>query len=141
MSYLSTPAPAFDEISAPFWAHCAERRLCFQSCGDCGHLAHPPIPICPHCRSLNRQWRSAPDAASVFSFVWVHTAAHASVRDRLPYNVVLVEFPELPGIRLVSNVIDVQRGELAIGDALTLAWEEGGDGQMLPRFRRKGSAP
>ena len=52
----------------------------------------------------------------MYSFVLVHTAAHESVVGTLPYNVVLVEFPALPGVRLISNVIDANPGELAIGD-------------------------
>lgn len=56
--------------------------------------------------------------------------------DRLPYNVV-VEFPALPGVRLVSNVLDVTPADLAIGDALALVWDEVKAAGPLPRFRRR----
>jgi hypothetical protein len=39
----------------------------------------------------------------------------------------------MPGVRLVSNLIDA---EPAVGMAVTLAWEDGPAGQPLPRFRR-----
>ena len=100
----------------------------------CAHLIHPPLPVCPRCQSVERQWAPAPREAVVFSFVWVHTAAHDSVADVLPYNVALVEFPALPGVRLVSNVVNVKHGDLAIADRLALVWEEGEAGQWLPRF-------
>lgn len=139
MPYLPTsvPGPKIDDVNAPFWEHCRAQRLTFQQCGGCAHLIHPPLPVCPRCQSVERQWREAPPAAVVFSLVWVHTAAHDSVANEIPYNVALVEFPALPGVRLVSNVVNVEPGQLAIGDRLILLWEEGEGGQWLPRFRKE----
>jgi len=128
------PDPNVDD--APFWTHCAARRLTFQRCTACGRVTHPPIGVCPACQSFERTWIDAPPDARVYSFTWVHTAAHESVAQSLPYNVVVVEFPALPGVRLISNVVDVVPGELAIGDALTLAWEDVGESVVLPRFRK-----
>lgn len=121
---------------AEFWAHCNARRLMFQSCPHCGHAVHPPLPVCPRCQSLERAWVEAPARAVVFSFTWAHSAAHPDVRDALPYNVVLLEFPDLPGVRLVSNVVDTSPGDLGIGDPVELAWDEAG-AQWLPRFRKR----
>ena len=141
MPYLpeSLPAPAIDETSAPFWERCNAKRLSFQQCADCLTLVHPPLPVCPKCQSVHRNWVDAPSRARVFSFVWAHTAAHDSVKAVLPYNVVLVEFPDLPGVRLLSNVIGTMRGELAIGDGLELVWDQQAENRWLPRFRRVGA--
>jgi uncharacterized OB-fold protein len=143
MPYLpiTVPGPKIDEVNAPFWENCSAHRLTFQQCGDCGHLVHPPLPICPRCQSLHRVWKEAPSLATVFSFTWMHTAAHDSVVDCLPYNAALVEFPELPGVRLVTNVVDVEPGDLAIGDEVRLIWETGGNDQALPRFSKHGQIP
>ena len=128
------PEPNADD--APYWANCAARRLTFQRCRDCGRVTHPPIGVCPACQSFDRDWIDAPEDARVFSFTWVHTAAHESVAQSLPYNVAVVEFPELPGVRLITNVVLVVLGDLAIGDRVSLLWEEVGDGVLLPRFRK-----
>jgi len=133
---VTTPGPRIDEVNEPYWAHCNAHRLCFQKCADCGHLVHPPLPVCPACQSCKRDWQEAPQVGEVYSFVWVHTAAHDSVAQSLPYNVALVRFPDLPGVRLVSNVVNVPQGELAIGDRVTLVWEDGENGQQVPRFRK-----
>jgi uncharacterized OB-fold protein len=138
MAYLPNglPGPNPDEVSGPFWANCNQRRLTFQTCGDCGWRTHPPMPVCPSCQSLRRVWTDAPLEGRVFSFIWAHTAAHASLRElQLPYNVVVVEFPDFPGVRLISNVIDVDMGGLQIGDRLNLLWEKV-EAHWLPRFSR-----
>lgn len=137
MAYLpdTVPAPVLDETNAPFWENCRAQRLAFQQCGDCHAVVHPPLPVCPRCQSAARHWLEAPSRARVYSFIWAHTAAHDSVRASLPYNVVLVEFPDLPGVRLVSNVVDARIGELAIGAAVRLQWEAAPGGLWLPRFR------
>jgi len=138
MPYLppTVPGPVINEINAPFWESCRQHRLSFQECGNCRRVVHPPLPVCPECQSRERQWREVRGEGVVFSFTWAHTAAHESVRESLPYNIVLVEFPELPGVRLVSNVVNVRPGELAIGDRLALLWETDAAGQSVPRFRK-----
>ncbi len=138
MSYLGghdvAPRPNADD--APFWENCAQRRLTFQKCRDCGTPTHPPIGVCPHCQSMARDWTEAPANARVYSFTWIHTAADDAVAQSLPYNVAVVEFPGLPGVRLVTNVVDVRPGELSIGDSVTLAWDAIDCAMFLPRYRR-----
>jgi uncharacterized OB-fold protein len=138
MPYLPADLPFLDTAheQAEFWAHCRRRRLMFQACGDCGRPCHPPLPICPGCQSAQRVWIAAPSAARLFSYTVVHHASHPAVTAHLPYNVALVEFPELPGVRLISNVIDAAAEALVVGMALELVWEDGPAGQPLPRFRR-----
>lgn len=142
MSYFGgrdvVPTPNADD--APFWEHCAQHRLTFQKCRACGTLVHPPIGVCPACQSIEREWVEAPPDAVIWSFTWIHTAAHDAVGGHLPYNVVVVEFPRLPGVRLISNVVDAVPGGLAVGDRVSLVWEAAGEGGALPRFRR-GTAP
>lgn len=138
MSYFSgreiAPTPNADDT--PFWESCARRRLAFQRCLACRKVTHPPIGVCPACQSMEREWVAAPQRACVFSFTWIHTAAHESVAGRLPYNVTVVEFPDMPGVRLVTNVVEVKPGELKVGDSVVLVWEESGQAGPLPRFRK-----
>lgn len=139
MPYLpdNVPAPQLDETNEPFWQNCNKRKLSFQQCVDCRHITHPPLPVCPACQSLRREWIEAPPEAVVFSYTWAHTAAHPSVKSALPYNVTVVEFPELPGVRLITNVIDVKPGELDFGDRVELDWEMVEGPQWVPRFRKR----
>ena len=137
MPYLpdSLPFPEPDMDAAEFWEHCRERRLMFQACGDCGVAQHPPLPVCAACQSTNRTWVPAPTEARVFSYTFAHHASYPAVRDRLPYNVAVIAFPALPGVKLISNVIGAEPGALSVDAEVELVWDEGPGGQWLPRFR------
>jgi uncharacterized OB-fold protein len=79
----------------------------------------------------------APEHGVVFSFTIVHHPAHPGVADIVPYNVVVVDFPECGHARLVSNVVDATPEEIAIGMEVALVWETAGNGVLIPRFRKR----
>jgi uncharacterized OB-fold protein len=137
MPYLSArlpmPTPTIDD--APFWAAAAEQRLVFQRCADCSRHRHPPSPMCPSCQSMNVEWSETSGPAKLFSYTVTHVEPHPELKGRAPYVVALVIFPELDDVRLVTNVVDADEGELHIGSEVTLTWESVGDGMCLPRFR------
>ncbi|WP_293951057.1 Zn-ribbon domain-containing OB-fold protein [Sneathiella sp.] len=118
---------------AGFWEACSNRRLAFQSCNDCHTLRHPPTPVCPKCRSTHVHWQEAPEIGEIFSFTRIHHASHPAVSDQLPYIVAIVTFPELPGIRFISNVTETD--SIHIGMQVRLWWDDIGDGVYIPRFK------
>ena len=73
----------------------------------------------------------------VFSYTIVHHPLHPAVAAIVPYNVVVVDFPECGHVRLVSNVIDVMPKQIRIGMEVSLTWETTGNSMLVPRFRRK----
>lgn len=139
MAYLPAELPAVRPTldDQPFWQYCNQHSLRFQTCIDCGHVRHPPMPVCPRCHGSRHEWREAAGPMRVFTYTWVHHPAHPAVHDSLPYNVVVVQFSECGGVKLVSNVIDAHPDTLKIGAELDLVWETGAEGQELPRFRLK----
>jgi uncharacterized OB-fold protein len=139
MPYLPSgaPSPQPNDDDAPYWANCRLQRLTFQRCSDCGSVTHPPLAVCPKCQSSNRGWIDAPADGVVFSFTWIHSSAHDAITSNvLPYNAAVIEFPSLPGVRLVSNVVDAHPDDLQIGDRVRLIWEADGADVPLPRFRK-----
>jgi len=137
MSYFPADMPGLEETmdDAEFWEFCAKRDLRFQACADCGALRHPPSPICANCHSTKVEWRKAPDEALIYTFTVVHHAGHPAVKSNLPYVIGLVEFPELPGVRLVTNITDIPPSSVKIGMKVCLWWDDIGDGMYAPRFR------
>jgi uncharacterized OB-fold protein len=125
------PVPGPDDEF--FWAGVREGRLFAQRCADCGRLRHPPLPMCPSCRSLAWAPSELQGRGSVYAWIVSH---HPSEPDAEPRVVVLVELDE--GVRLVSNLRDVAPGDVAIGMPVEVAFEDLGD-VVLPQFRPVGS--
>ncbi len=119
------------------WEHCARGELRFQRCDACQAWRHPPAPLCGVCRSPRARWELAPGAAELFSYTVVHHAASAALQQAVPYNIAIVAFPLLDGLRLVSNVIDAAPDELRIGMPLDLVWQHSDDARQLPLFRKR----
>jgi hypothetical protein len=139
MAYLPAeipgPQPTVDD--QPFWDYCQQRELRFQRCLSCRRFHHPPAPVCSHCRSFNSEWVRAPETGVVFSFTIVHHPAHPAMTNVVPYNIVVIDFPECDHVRLVSNLVDAAPDEIHIGMKVTLVWEIAGNGMLVPRFKRR----
>ena len=124
-----------DVHTQQFWDFCARRELRFQRCGGCGRFRHPPRPGCPHCASTNVAWVASAGRGRVFTFTMVHHEEFPSLAAELPYNVSAGVLDDVPGVRLVTNVVDVAPGALAIDLPVVLAWDEPQAGVVLPRVR------
>jgi hypothetical protein len=125
-----------DHISQEFWDRARQHELVFQQCPHCQTFRHPPAPICPVCRSADVQWVPVSGRGTVFSYTIVTHGVHPALAESLPFNVILVEFPDAPGVRLVSNLIDTPPEEVEVGMAVEVVWEDLDNGNTLPRFRR-----
>ncbi|PHP67773.1 DNA-binding protein [Zhengella mangrovi] len=112
-------------------------RLTFQHCRHCGNNWLPARAECPRCWSDDFDWHAASGNATVHSWVVFHVAFDPRYRDRVPYNVALVDLDEGP--RLITNIIDMPDDTDVIGRRVALVFEEDMDRQ-LPRFRLTGDA-
>ena len=129
---MTVPAPEHNEINAPYWDSLAQGRLCFQRCTQCGHAWLPPRSECPACLCDEPRWEQATGSARLVSWVIYHIAYHPAFKDRLPYNVAVVELDEGP--RLISNIVGVDDAQrLIIDQPLRLVIEDEG-GTAVPRF-------
>jgi hypothetical protein len=137
MSYLPDLASLGPDVhTREFWAWCARRELRFQRCDGCGRFRQPPRPGCPHCASPASTWVRVAGRGRLFTYTIVHHAALPSLASRVPYNVSTVELDDAPGVRLITNVLDIAPADLSIGMPLELVWDEEPSGVVLPRFRR-----
>lgn len=119
-----------------YWEFCARRELRFQKCGGCGAFRFPPLTGCRDCGSTESAWVAVAGRARIFSYTVVHHPAIPDLQGDVPYPVVVVEFDDAPGARLISNVLDVAPDEVEIGLELDLVWDEPSPGVVLPRFRK-----
>jgi len=126
------PQPTLDDQE--FWEACNRDELVIQQCAECGTLRHLPRPMCPKCYSLQYQWPVMSGRGTVHSYTVIHNPAHPALRDRVPYNVVLVELEEGP--RVVSNVVDTPSEGIHVGMPVVVLFQEVAPGVKLPKFRK-----
>ena len=97
-----TAALDVDTINEAYGAALAEGRLVMQVC-ECGHRWMPPRAACSSCLGSRWTWATVQGGGRLKSWVVYHVAFHESFRERLPYNVALVELDEGP--RLITNIV------------------------------------
>ncbi|EKF21134.1 hypothetical protein C731_4837 [Mycolicibacterium hassiacum DSM 44199] len=137
-SGLATTLPAehiriaVNRHTEPFWQAAKERRLVAPKCSDCGTFRLPPTPFCPNCQSKAVTWVDLSGEATVYSFAVIHGIPGLPDLTVVP---VVVDLPDAPGARLVSNVIDIAPADVRIGMRLRVDFRPIADGWMLPVFR------
>ncbi len=131
-----------DPVMAPFFAASGRGELRIQACVSCGRLRHPPRPVCPWCRSFEREWRLMSGRGVVWSFVVPHPPLLPAYAEVAPYNVVVVELEDDPSVRLVGNVVasadatlnSVDPAAVSIGMTVQVVFPPADDGVVLPRW-------
>jgi len=129
----SMPPPLADTITLPFWQAAAEHRLVVQRCGDCGRTRLPPAPICPGCRSEASDWQEVPGRGEVYTYTIVHRPIAAE--QTLPFVVAVIALEESGGLRMISNLVDVDPGDVTVGMPVEVVWEDMSEELAIPRFR------
>jgi uncharacterized OB-fold protein len=130
---VALPVPVTDDDTREFWEGCRKERLMVQRCRDCGHYRYPPRPMCPQCGGLDMNWVQVTGAGTVYSWLVVYHPVHPAVRDKIPYNLVLIELDEGP--RIVSNLVGVAPGEIEPGRRVTVVFDHSSTDVSLPKFR------
>lgn len=105
---MSFPLPEPTPLSQPYWDALKQGRLTFQRCSQCGHSWLPARAECPECLRAEWAWTAASGKGRVVSWVIYHHAYHEAFKERLPYNVALVELDEGP--RLITNIVNPTQG-------------------------------
>jgi hypothetical protein len=100
----SRPLPALTPETEFFWTSGADGRLRFLRCDDCYTYAHPPSPVCPQCASRSL----TPEAVTGRGTVVTYTVNHQDWGLLAPpYVIAIVELIEQPGLRLTTNLVNV----------------------------------
>jgi uncharacterized OB-fold protein len=127
------PGPIVTEDSAVFWDAAAQHRLVAQRCGECATLRHPPRPMCPQCGSLDVEMVELSGRGTIYSYALLHHPQHPAFD--YPVVAVLVDLDE--GIRIVSNLIEVDPADVRVDLRVEVAFVDAADGAALPVFRHE----
>ncbi len=112
------PKPASNSSTDWFWDACNIKELRIQSCNECTNLQHPPAVRCLSCGSVLLDSVIATGKGTLHSWAIAHYPQVPAFD--YPLIVGLVELDE--GVRLVSNITNVEPEELEIGMPLEVHW-------------------
>lgn len=129
----SMPPPMADAIALPFWEAAAEHRLVVQRCTACGTTRLPPAPVCAECQSTEAEWKTLSGRGEIYTY----TLAHRPVApgQPLPTVIAVIALEGSGGLRMISNIVEAEPDEIAIGAPVELVWEDMGPDLAIPRFR------
>jgi uncharacterized OB-fold protein len=129
--------PRVTDRNRHFWTGGEAGELRFLRCRKCGYYNHPPTPICPQCHSKEL----APEAVSGKATLFTYSVNHQPWMPgpELPYVVAIVSIPEQDDLRLTTNLVDVDLGDIKIGMPLEVTFEHHED-VWIPLFRPAGEA-
>lgn len=68
-----------------------------------------------------------------YTYTVNHRPANAGMQDRVPCAVIVVDLEE--GVRMLANLVDSDLAKIAIGAAVTVAFEKLSEEITLPEFR------
>ncbi len=136
MSEVVRPLPQLTPFNEWFWTSGQDDRLRIQGCSDCGQLVHPPVPICPACRSRAHAPVEVSGRARVVGFtVNEHTWLPSFPPPYVIANVALVEDPT---VHLTTNRVGCDPDELSVGMEVAVRFQQQDD-VWLPLFEPTGA--
>ena len=124
--------PAVTEETEPFWTAAAEGRLVVEGCSSCGARSFPPRGICRSCRARTVEPVEITGRGRVYSLTVNHQRWLPDLE--VPYAVVLVEFPDHPGVRVPGRLRGCAPEEAAIDMEVEIGFEPGPGGFAIPSF-------
>jgi acetyl-CoA acetyltransferase/uncharacterized OB-fold protein len=126
------PLPLITDQNEFFWTSGADGRLRVQECASCTALIHPPQPVCRYCHGHRMGVRTVSGRATLIGFTVNHRFALPGLT--APYVVAQVALEEDPRVRLTTNAVECDPGQLVLGMRMEVVFEQVGD-VWLPLFR------
>ncbi len=105
------PTPSIGPDNEAFWEGTAADELRIQRCTSCLRLRHPWQPACRHCHSLDHDYVVASGTGEIYSFAVHHHPPLPGFEP--PFVIGLIELEE--GVRIVGEVVDVDRADVHVG--------------------------
>ncbi|MFI5045751.1 MAG: Zn-ribbon domain-containing OB-fold protein [Acidimicrobiia bacterium] len=130
--------PAVTEETQAFWDAAREGRLLVEHCNSCGADQFPPRGICRTDRSRDTTMIEVTGRGRVYSYTVNYQRWMPDLE--VPYAIVLVEFPEHPGFRVVGRLRGCEPEDAAIGMEVDVGFEPGPGGFAIPSFVATGES-
>ena len=135
MTEPNRPLPVPDDLTRPFWAAAAERRLVVQRCDGCGFWQQPPAPLCQRCAGTNLAFQPVSGRGRIYTYTTMYQKNVAGFEQAVPYVNLVVELDEQPLLLMLSDQPAEAAGWVHVGAPVAVTFEPLPDGQLLPQWR------
>jgi uncharacterized OB-fold protein len=134
---MARQSPIPDELDKPFWDNCNQDRLVLQFCEQCARFQHPPEPECEACGSFDKlAWRAIGGGGTIYSYAVIYDTPITALQEDQPYNAVVVDLDEAPGINIVTQLPGTPADEVPIGAPVEVTFvATPATGQKVPEWR------
>jgi len=123
--------PELTAENTDFWTGGAKGQLLIAFC-DNDHAIHPPERACPTCLSRNVATRPVSGRGSLAS--WTINRQQWAPDMAVPFALGIVALDDVPSVRITARLEGVDLDTIAIGDPVTVDFEEAGP-IWFPIFR------
>ena len=124
--------PEPNEMNGPFFEGAGNGRLRLQVCDDCGTWFFPVVTRCGECGGDAINWRDASGKGTVYAHSQLERVYHARHEGRL---ITLAQVDIEEGLRIITNIVDIEPGGVKVGDAVEVTFETAPEGTAIPVFR------
>jgi len=128
---LPAPAPFVFPETERFWSAAKAGRLELPFCKACNHAIWYPKAFCSACGTVDIEWRQASGEGVIYSFTEVHRG-EGPYREVGSFVLALVDLDE--GARVLTNIVDAEPADLAIGQRVRVVFHDASETAALPRF-------
>jgi uncharacterized OB-fold protein len=116
--------PTVNEVTRAYWEGGRQGQLLIDRCASCDRWINPPEATCPGCGgALTAEPVSG--RGRVFTFTVNHQPYNPAAP--VPYVVALIELLEQEGLRVFTNLVDVDPTEVTIGMEVSVRFEDHGE--------------
>ncbi|HXP67590.1 MAG TPA: Zn-ribbon domain-containing OB-fold protein [Steroidobacteraceae bacterium] len=130
---MTRKLPALTPETSPFWQGGARGLLQIYFCSPCRRFFHPPNPLCPKCGSFDVAPRPVSGQGRVLTFTINYQPWNAELTQ--PYVVAIIELEEQTDLRLLSNIVGCDPGEVQIDMPVSVTFTQSED-VWIPMFER-----
>jgi uncharacterized OB-fold protein len=137
------PVPQPGPLAEFYWDAVEQGRLDILRCDNCGHYVHYPRPICDVCLGESLTPATVSGRGTVYAWTAVMQAFHPYFVDKLPYLLAVIELEEQAGLKVTTNLVEVEEDKVWCGLPVEAVFTEVCPGFVLPFFRpaRAAGAP
>lgn len=126
------PDPGIDRDSSFFWEAAKRGELVSRRCDGCGHMTHPPVPMCPKCHGL--AWTETKLSGRGVVTNWMKSHYPPLPFFDYPLLIVTVRLDE--GLEFATNLVGAPDGlDDYAGLAVEVLFEPTSGGWAVPVFK------